>query len=125
MPTLSGPIRLAHWLEKLATKNRQAVPELLQMATDNGDLVKINKEIYFHHKTMEQIQQTLTTEIQKNDGLTISEIRQILDTTRKYAIPLCEFLDSIGFTKRDGDKRVLAGVKAEWNGPTSCSNPPP
>ena len=100
-------------LEKLATKNRQAVPELLQMATDNGDLVNITKEIYFHHKTMEQIHQTLAMEIQKNGGLTISEIRQILDTTRKYAVPLCEHLDSIGFTERDGDKRVLAKAISE------------
>ena len=95
-------------LEKLATKNRQSVQDLLQMAADNGDLVKVTREIYFHQQVMVEIQQTLTTEFERNDGLTISDIRQILDTSRKYAVPLCEYLDSVGFTARDGDKRILA-----------------
>ena len=97
-------------LEKLATKNRQSVQDLLQMAADNGDLVKVTREIYFHQQVMNEIQQTLTTEFGRNDGLTISDIRQILDTSRKYAVPLCEYLDSIEFTARDGDKRILARV---------------
>ena len=95
-------------LEKLTTKNRQSVQDLLQMAADNGDLVKVTREIYFHQQVMVEIQQTLTTEFERNDGLTISDIRQILDTSRKYAVPLCEYLDSVEFTARDGDKRILA-----------------
>jgi len=43
--------------------------------------------------------------------LTISQIREILGTTRKYAVPLCEYLDNIGFTERQGDVRVIAGGK--------------
>jgi selenocysteine-specific elongation factor len=39
----------------------------------------------------------------------MSQIREILGTTRKYAVPLCEYLDSVGFTKRVGDLRVLNG----------------
>ena len=63
-----------------------------------------------HRQVMEEVQQKLTTALQTTDGLTVSDIRQLLDTTRKYAVPLCEYLDSIGFTARDGDKRVLAPV---------------
>ena len=37
----------------------------------------------------------------------MSEIRQVLDTSRKYAVPICEHLDRIGLTKRQGDVRVL------------------
>ena len=95
-------------LEKLATKNRQSVQELLQMSADNGDLVKVTREIYFHRQVMDEIRQRLTRELQEADGLTVSDIRQLLDTTRKYAVPLCEYLDSVGFTARDGDRRVLA-----------------
>jgi selenocysteine-specific elongation factor len=40
--------------------------------------------------------------------LTVSQIREILGTTRKYAMPFCEHLDRIGFTRRQGDLRVLA-----------------
>ena len=41
-------------------------------------------------------------------GATVAEIRDLLGTTRKYAIPLCEYLDRIGLTAREGDVRVLA-----------------
>jgi selenocysteine-specific elongation factor len=40
-------------------------------------------------------------------GATVAEIRDLLGTTRKFAIPLCEYLDRIGATRRDGDLRVL------------------
>jgi selenocysteine-specific elongation factor len=95
-------------LQELATKNRQSVQDLLQMAADNGELVRVNKEIYFHQQVMDEIKQTLATELQQSGGLTVSDIRQLLDTTRKYAVPLCEHLDSVEFTVRDGDKRILA-----------------
>jgi len=40
--------------------------------------------------------------------LTVAEIRDLLGTTRKFAVPLCEYLDRIKVTKREGDLRVLA-----------------
>src|SRR5207248_11768030 len=44
-------------------------------------------------------------------GLTVAEIRDLLGTTRKYAVPLCEYLDKVGVTRRDGDRRVLAAAE--------------
>ena len=41
-------------------------------------------------------------------GLTVAEIRDLLGTTRKFAVPLCEYLDRTGITSRNGDLRVLA-----------------
>jgi selenocysteine-specific elongation factor len=46
--------------------------------------------------------------LQDGRGLTVSEIRDLLQTTRKYAVPLCEYLDRQGFTRREGDLRFLA-----------------
>jgi selenocysteine-specific elongation factor len=41
-------------------------------------------------------------------GVTVAEIRDLLGTTRKYAVPLCEYLDRAGVTVRSGDLRLLA-----------------
>ena len=41
-------------------------------------------------------------------GHTMSQIRDLLGTSRKYALPMCEYLDRIGFTRRQDDIRVLA-----------------
>ena len=37
-----------------------------------------------------------------------TEIRDLLGTTRKFAVPLCEYLDRVGVTHRDGDLRRRA-----------------
>jgi selenocysteine-specific elongation factor len=37
----------------------------------------------------------------------VAEIRELLGTTHKYTVPLCEYLDRVGVTRRDGDLRVL------------------
>ena len=42
-------------------------------------------------------------------GLTVADIRDLLGITRKHAVPLCEYLDRSGVTKRPGDLRVRAG----------------
>lgn len=94
-------------LEKSTKKNKESVAELMEMAMENGDLVRISDELYLHHETVESTKQRLTQEIEQANGLTMSEIRQILETSRKYAIPLCEYFDQTGFTIRDGDKRML------------------
>ena len=47
------------------------------------------------------------------DGLTIAEIRDLLGTSRKYVVPMCEYLDRIGVTKRSGNKRVPGTRHAE------------
>lgn len=45
------------------------------------------------------------------EGFTASEARQILDTSRKYAIPLLEWMDRQGWTVRAGDRRRMTPPK--------------
>ena len=50
----------------------------------------------------------VTERLQTGPGATVAEIRDLLGTTRKFAVPLCEYLDRVAVTKREGDLRVLA-----------------
>jgi selenocysteine-specific elongation factor len=99
-------------LQAAAKKNRDAVVEILDLAAENGQLVKASDEFYFHSSVIDQTRKQLADAIAESDGLTMSEIRQLLDTSRKYAIPLCEYFDRTGFTRRQGDKRVLGAAIA-------------
>ena len=103
-------------LEQQAKKNRESVRQLLKLAADNGDLVQITSDYYLHASVFKDIQQTIAEGIRDQGGLTVSDIRQILNTSRKYAVPICEYLDQIGFTRRDGDRRVLVAT----NEPNTC-----
>jgi selenocysteine-specific elongation factor len=94
-------------LIKATTKNKDSVPELLDMAVENGELVKVSDELFFHADVMSETKSRLAAELVATGGLAMSDIRQVLDTSRKYSIPICEYLDRIGFTIRDGDIRKL------------------
>ncbi|NQU23013.1 MAG: selenocysteine-specific translation elongation factor [Candidatus Nealsonbacteria bacterium] len=87
--------------------HRSAVPELIALAAAEGRLVELSAGLYLDADAERRMRETLTERLSGSQGLTLSEIREILATTRKYAVPLCEYLDRIGFTTRQGDVRVL------------------
>ena len=90
-----------------ATKNKDSVPQLIVLAINNGDLVEIDKDFILHRETYEQICNKLVHQFSEQPELTMAEIRDCLGTTRKYAVPLCEYLDKVEFTIRNGDTRRL------------------
>ena len=91
--------------QEAATRNQDSVPDLLSLAAANGELVYISEGYYLHTETEEQTRQQLEEHLSADKGLTLSEIRELLGTTRKFAVPLCEYFDEIGFTRRDGSLR--------------------
>lgn len=90
-----------------ATKNQQVVAQLIALAAAEGELVEIAAGLYLHAEHEQRMRATLAEPLKGGDGLTVSQIRELLTTSRKYAVPICEYLDRTGFTRRVGDKRVL------------------
>ncbi|MBB6214858.1 selenocysteine-specific elongation factor [Anaerosolibacter carboniphilus] len=83
--------------------NRMVFNALLDM----NRLVKINDEIVFHVEHYDRAIEILKEFIQQHKEITLSQFRDCLNTTRKYALPLLEHFDQIKLTKRTGDKRIL------------------
>ena len=81
------------------------------MCVAEGELVRISEEVHLHADVEAEMRRLLTKRLaQGGPGLTVAEIRDLLGTTRKYAVPLCEYLDRVGMTRREGDLRLLANV---------------
>lgn len=99
-------------IQKRAVKNKDSVPQLLELALQSGFLVKLDKDYVIHRETADGIKGQLTEAFQDRPEMTMAEIRDLLGTTRKYAVPLCEYLDDSGFTIRDGDVRRLAAASS-------------
>ena len=91
------------------SRKQAAAPELIKLAAADGRLTQISNELYVDAELEQQMRAKLAQRLSGGQGLTVSQIREILGTTRKYAVPLCEYLDRIGFTKRQGDVRVIVG----------------
>jgi selenocysteine-specific elongation factor len=94
--------------QQKATKNQESVSQLLTLAAANGELVEVTSDYYVHANADRAAKEQLTSRLRGGEGLTMSQIREILGTSRKYAVPYCEYLDRSGFTERRGDVRVLA-----------------
>jgi len=83
-----------------------AMQEYVDYLTAKNVLVKIG-DYYFAAQAIIKAQQDLKDLLQAKQRVTASEVRDYWQTSRKYAILLLEYFDSIRFTKRDGETRSL------------------
>lgn len=88
--------------------NAGALRDIFEVAIAEGFLVKVTEEIYLSGESETEMRRRVTERLKDGPGATVAEIRDLLGTTRKFAVPICEYLDRIGLTRRDGDLRVLA-----------------
>jgi selenocysteine-specific elongation factor len=80
-----------------------------ELARD-GRIVRISSELHFSSEAMARARESLTAYLRAHPtGASAGELRDALGVSRKYAIPLLEYFDAQGLTKRDGDVRVLRG----------------
>jgi selenocysteine-specific elongation factor len=103
--TLLGTIESAGFTPPL-TKELHVDPDLLQSLARSGQLVRIG-DFHLTRRQAEELRTRVREAIGARGPLTVSEIRDLLGTSRKYAVPLCEWLDQTGATIRKGDTRVL------------------
>jgi selenocysteine-specific elongation factor len=81
--------------------------DLLRLLTREGALVRINDSMYITALQYEKMLDLLKGFFTNKRDMTVAEFRDILGTTRKYALPFLEFLDSHRVTLRVGDTRRL------------------
>jgi selenocysteine-specific elongation factor len=81
--------------------------EVLGVLIARGDLVQASPEVLFLPGTYDEMVARVRTHIQQAGSITLAQVRDLFDTSRKYAQALLEHLDETGVTKRVGDERVL------------------
>ncbi|MBD3219032.1 MAG: selenocysteine-specific translation elongation factor [candidate division Zixibacteria bacterium] len=92
---------------KEVERNMHPIREVLNYLVQSGEVVELSGGILFRHEDFEKIKNTIKDLIKKNGSLEVKDIKNALGLTRKYTIPILEYLDQTGFTRREGDKRVL------------------
>jgi selenocysteine-specific elongation factor len=91
--------------------NAANLKDLFDVCVAEGYLARVTDDIYLHADADADMRRRVVERLQQGNGLTVAEIRDLLGTTRKFAVPLCEYLDRVGVTRRDGDLRFLAGAE--------------
>ena len=94
-------------LAQLAIESRRA-EKILQILLRDKALVRVSPELIFHRDALGQLPAILQAyKTSRGDRISVPAFKELTGITRKYAIPLLEYLDRQRLTRRLGDERVI------------------
>jgi selenocysteine-specific elongation factor len=70
-------------------------------------LIKLNEDVVLLTETYEQMKAWVVAHLEEHSTITVAQVRDIFQTSRKYALALLGYLDEKRITRRVGDERVL------------------
>jgi selenocysteine-specific elongation factor len=89
--------------------------ELAEFGVRSGTLIRVGRDRFYDAAALHGVRRTILEMIRDRGRASPAEIRDMLGLTRKYLIPILEWLDAGGYTVRDGDARRL-GPRGEPTG---------
>lgn len=87
--------------------DQERFKSLFSLLVEKGTLVEVESGLYFHTVAVEELKALVESTIRERGYLTVADFRDLAKTSRKYAVPVLEYLDRVHFTRREGDRRVL------------------
>jgi selenocysteine-specific elongation factor len=102
---------LASPLEEEVQRKLALTPSLFKHILDSlirdGKIVRLGAKVTYHRDALDGAREAALGLIARHGSVTIAEIRDKLNLSRKYAQAILEYLDKTGLTKRVEDKHVL------------------
>jgi selenocysteine-specific elongation factor len=116
---IAAKLKQAGWsppgLDELAVSVGEPLPRVTAMAkllTERGVVMKLDDRIWMHRDAVEAGKQAALKLFQKKPAFSTMEFRDELGVSRKFAVPLVDYLDKVRFTVRSGNNRT-PGVEAK------------
>ncbi|MFC1915148.1 selenocysteine-specific translation elongation factor [Chloroflexota bacterium] len=82
-------------------------PDLLNLLVEQGKVVKVSDDVVFAASVYNEMVEKVTAHLKTHGKVTLAEVRDLFQNSRKYAQALLEHLDGKKITRRVGDERVL------------------
>ena len=80
---------------------------LLALLVNQGRLVKVKEDLYFHTEAVARLKARLVDFLKKNREISVLQFKDLTQTSRKFTIPLLEYFDTNRVTVRVGEARRL------------------
>ena len=93
-------------LENLPVDKTRA-QKLVTLLLRDRVLIKLADDLVFHQTALQTLRQVMATQKAKTPKIDVAGFKDLLGVTRKYAIPLLEYLDQQRVTRRVGDERII------------------
>ena len=81
--------------------------ELVAALAERGDVVRIGTEAVFLPDAVSRFAHVVVDELATTGSITVARARDLSGSSRKHVLPLLQFLDDRGLTRRQGDDRIL------------------
>ncbi len=81
--------------------------EVYNALVEKGELLPVSAEVVFRKGDFETMVEKIKAALQASGKITLAEVRDLFDTSRRYVQALLEYLDATGVTVREGDARKL------------------
>jgi selenocysteine-specific elongation factor len=95
-----------------ATAHRESIGKLVELGIAQSHLVRVTNQWCLHWEVEREMLQLLQSQF-KDRAFTVHELGALLETSRKYSVPICEYLDRKGVTIRAGNTRRLQEATVE------------
>src|SRR4029077_17519182 len=82
--------------------------DVLRFLIESGEVIEAGPDAVLLRENFDRVKARVAAFISKNGPATVSELRQVLQSSRRIMVPLLERLDREGFTRRIGDRRSIA-----------------
>lgn len=92
---------------KLKIKGKEKTIQQVLEAMMGDNLLRLQQDLILHRKAYEEAKEKIRQHFTTHDTLSVAEFRDLLGTSRKYAVAILEHLDQEKFTRRQGDNRIL------------------
>jgi len=103
------PPTLAELAEKLQTDLAE-MRQLINLLVSQQEVVLIDRIYPFSAAAVAEAETKLIEFLRGKSGATVSELKEVLGISRKFALPLLNYFDQKGMTARSGDKRRLGSI---------------
>lgn len=88
-------------------KSKEDLMRILNVAEQEGKLLRIDGDLMFTSTNFIQLKDKVKTYFSNQENMSVSEFKELANTSRKYAVPLLEYLDKKKITFREGNVRKL------------------
>lgn len=91
--------------------SREHSRKILQLLLDAGAIVRVQPELFFHHEALDALVEKLRRYGEEHGPerlIDVAAFKDLAGVSRKYAIPLLEYLDRERITSRAGDRRIIS-----------------
>jgi selenocysteine-specific elongation factor len=87
--------------------DRARAQKIVTLLLRDKRLVKISNDLVFHSHALEDLRKSIAQEKTKSPQMNVARFKDLAGVSRKYAIPLLEYLDREHVTRRVGEERVI------------------